>query len=185
MNTSHSARRFADAVVLITGAGRGIGRGTAHQFAREGARVAVLDRDESCEHVAQEIIDAGGSAFPVMADLGDHASRADVVRRVLAESSGRLDALVNNAAIHGPRLPLAELADADIRSVLEVNLIAPLLLCRDALPHLVKTRGAIVLISSIQVLLPLATFATYVCTKGALEDLRAHSPWKQRAPVCA
>lgn len=169
---SHTGSRFEKAVVLITGAGRGIGRGIAHQFAREGARVAVLDRDrDSCERVAQEIVDRGGSAFPVAADLGDAEARAGVIERVLASSSGRLDVLVNNAAIHGPRRPLMELSDADVREVMEVNLIAPLLLCRDALPHLAAARGAIVLVSSIQVLLPLATFVSYVATKSALEGV--------------
>lgn len=167
---SNHRSRFQDAVVLITGAGRGIGRGIAQQFAEEGARVAVLDRDrDGCEHVVDEILSTGGSAFPFVADLADAESRSGIVERVLDVSSGRLDVLVNNAAIHGPRRPLAELAETDIRDVLEVNLLAPLMLARDALPHLKKTRGAIVMVSSIQVSLPLSTFVAYVATKGGIE----------------
>lgn len=172
MTSPNAPNRFEGAVVLITGAGRGIGRSSALQFAREGARVAVLDRDgESAEQVVREIVDTRGAAFPIAADLGDPTARAGVIEDVLAECSGRLDVLVNNAAIHGPRRPLMDLSDADVRNVMEVDLFAPMLLCRDALPHLVKTRGAIVMISSIQAALPLATFASYVAAKGGLEAL--------------
>jgi NAD(P)-dependent dehydrogenase (short-subunit alcohol dehydrogenase family) len=168
----HASYRFDNAVVLITGAGRGIGRGIAHQFAREGARVAVLDRDpESCQRVVREIVDLGGSAFPVIADLGDAAARGDVIQRVLEASFGRLDVLVHNAAILGPRRLLTELSDTDVRGVLEVNLVAPLLLCRDALPALARTRGALVFVSSIQASLPLPTFVSYAATKGGLESV--------------
>ena len=158
-------------MVLITGAGRGIGRSCALQFAREGARLAVLDRHSAiAEQVVREIVDAGGAAFPVVVDLADDAERATVIEQVLG-AAGRLDVLVNNAALHGPRRPLADLSDADVRHVMEVDLLAPMLLCRDALPHLVATRGAIVMISSIQAALPLATFASYVAAKGGLEAL--------------
>jgi NAD(P)-dependent dehydrogenase (short-subunit alcohol dehydrogenase family) len=170
MTPPHAGYRFENAVVLVTGAGRGIGRGIAHRFAREGARVAVLDRDrDSCDRVVQEVVDRGGSAFPVIADLGDATARAGVIEYVLSASPGRLDVLVNNAAIHGPRRPLVELTDAEVREVIEINLVAPLLLCRDALPHLARARGAIVNVSSIQASLPLATFASYAATKGGLE----------------
>lgn len=164
------AARFVGAAALVTGAGRGIGRGVAHRLAREGARVGVLDRDaDACARVVREIRDAGGAAFPVVADLGDPASRGGVIGRVLDGASGALDVLVHNAAIHGPRRPLAELADADVREVLEVDLVAPLLLCRDALPHLAARRGAIVFVSSIQAALPLPTFVTYAAAKGGLD----------------
>lgn len=172
MTKNQPAARFTDAVVIVTGAGRGIGRGTAHRFAAEGARVAVLDENrETCEAVTNEIVDAGGKAIAIVADLGDPSSRASVIGDVLEWSSGRLDILVNNAACHGPRVNLVNQTDADIRRVLEVNLVAPLLLCRDALPALIKTRGAIVLVSSIQVFLPLPTFVAYVATKSALEGI--------------
>lgn len=172
MTAPRTGSRFENAVVLITGAGRGIGRGIAHQFADEGARVAVLDRDrEGCDSVAREINGRGGDAHPIVADLADPASRTGIIDRVLEWSAGRLDVLVNNAAVHGPRLPLAELSEADVREVMEVNLIAPLLLCRDALPALAATRGSIVLVSSIQFWMPLATFVPYVATKGGLEGL--------------
>ena len=167
MSTPDPTRRFEGAVALVTGAARGIGRGVAHRLAREGARVAVLDRDaDACREVVREI---GGSAFAVVADLADPASRSRAVGATL-DAAGRLDVLVNNAAVHGPRRPLAELTDEDVRAVLEVDLIAPLLLCRDALPHLARARGAIVMVGSIQASMPLATFVSYVAAKGALES---------------
>lgn len=172
MTAPGTGSRFENAVVLVTGAGQGIGRGIALQFAREGARVAVLDRDRTgCEAVAAEITGSGGQALALVADLGEPASRAQVIERVLEWSSGRLDVLVNNAAVHGPRRPLTELSDDDVRDVMEVNLIAPLLLCRDAVPALSASRGSIVLVSSIQVWMPLATFVPYVATKGGLDGL--------------
>lgn len=158
--------------MLVTGAGQGIGRGIARQFAREGAHVAVLDRDVGgCERVVAEIIACGGRAFPVVADLNVDASRGAVIRRVLDATDGRLDVLVNNAAVHGPRRTFGDLTDVEVREVIEVDLIAPLLLCRDALPALTASRGAIVMVSSIQVHLPLSTFATYVAAKSGVEGL--------------
>jgi NAD(P)-dependent dehydrogenase (short-subunit alcohol dehydrogenase family) len=172
MTSSDGAKRFAGKVVLVTGAGQGIGRGIAQCFGAAGARVAVLDRNErGCRQVVGEIIDAGGAAFPIVANLADSTSRSEVIPSVLETTSGALDFLVNNAAIHGPRQPLANTSDAEIREVIEVNLIAPLFLCRDALPALSRRGGAIVLISSIQARLPLPTFVPYVATKNALDGV--------------
>lgn len=163
-----TGRRFQDAVVLITGAARGIGAQVARRFATEGAVVAVLDRDaDGCDQVVGDIVDGGGRAFGVTADLADHVQRAGVVDEVLARGR-RLDVLVNNAAVLGPRQPLVELTEEDVREVIEVNLMTPLLLSRDAVPHLERRRGAIVTLGSIQASAPLATFVPYAATKGAL-----------------
>ena len=172
MSTVDVSRRFEGASVLVTGGGRGIGRAICHQYAREGARVVVLDRDrETCELVVKEIADAGGSAVALVIDLGDPAARSRAIEEAVAAGGNRLDVLVNNAAALGPRRPLLELSDADVQSVIDVSLIAPMLLSRDAAPHLARTGGAIIMLGSIQATMPLPTFVPYVSCKGAIDAM--------------
>ena len=91
--------RLVDKTALITGAGRGIGRAIALTFAREGARLALLDRDErTVAATADEIVAAGGKALALTADIGDASQVEAAVARAL-EHYGQLDILVNNAGI--------------------------------------------------------------------------------------
>ena len=86
-------------IALITGSGRGIGRKTALQFAREGATVFVNDINrEGAEETCSLIKKAGGRCFPAIADVGDYDEVKETFKCIYSES-GRLDILVNNAAI--------------------------------------------------------------------------------------
>ena len=131
--------------VVVTGAGSGIGRAAALRFAAEGARVVVADLDaERAEAVAREIEAAGGTAVAVPGDLCEQA----VVDRVVGtavDSFGGLDVLVNNAGIMDSMSATADVSDAEWERVMRVNLTAPFLLTRAALPHmLARGKGAIV-----------------------------------------
>src|SRR5262245_4965974 len=91
------AKLFEGQAGIVTGAGSGIGRGTAHELAALGARVALVGRKaEKLETVTREIADAGASARCYSVDIREEARVAEVVRNVLADF-GRIDFLVNNA----------------------------------------------------------------------------------------
>jgi NAD(P)-dependent dehydrogenase (short-subunit alcohol dehydrogenase family) len=138
---------------IVTGASRGIGAATARLLGRSGYRVCVNYRDaeRAAEQVVRDIRDAGGEAIAVRADVG---VEADVERlfRSSDEALGRLDALVNNAGILGPRTRVADLGRADLERVLAVN-VTGLIACSQQAVRRMSTRyggsgGAIVNISS-------------------------------------
>jgi NAD(P)-dependent dehydrogenase (short-subunit alcohol dehydrogenase family) len=131
--------------VVVTGAASGIGRATALRFAEEGAKVVVADLNaDAAKAVVAEIEAAGGTAVAVTGDLSDQ-SVVDQVVRTAVDTFGGLDVLVNNAGIMDTMSAAADIADAEWERVLRVNLTAPFLLTRAALPHmLAKGKGAIV-----------------------------------------
>ena len=131
--------RFEGKVAIVTGAASGIGRATAVRLAEEGATVLAVDVDEHGLEVTAK--DHGGIHTHV-ADVGDEAAVGGTVRAAV-EPFGRLDVLANIAGImrtaHTHECP-TELWDLVIR----VNLTGTFLMCREALPHLLETKGTIV-----------------------------------------
>jgi len=145
--------RLRGKVALVTGAGRGIGRGCAEALAREGAKVMVANRTaEDGEGVVRTIRDAGGEAAFVAVDVSVPYQVQDMVRRAVG-TYGRLDVLVSNAGIGGRRLgdgPVHECTVEAWDRVLEVNLRGTFLACKYAIPELVKAGGgSVVTMSSV------------------------------------
>jgi len=160
-------RRFAEAVVVVSGGGGGLGRALALRLARDGARLVVLDRDASAAaNVAAEIEAQHGSALACACDVTD-ASACDAAVRATLERYGRLDVLVNNAGI-SHRSAFARTDPAVIRRVIEVNLFGAVNLTHAALPALLASRGAIVAISSVAGFSPLIARTGYSASKHAL-----------------
>ncbi|MFF6804062.1 SDR family oxidoreductase [Streptomyces sp. NPDC012616] len=126
--------RFKDKVIIVTGAGQGIGEGYARALATEGARVVVAElNEEQGQRVAKEI----GDALFVRTDVAEPASAEALIDTVMGEF-GRIDHLVNNAAIfHGMRREGIVTVDYDyLDRFLKVNLLGALHVTRAALPHL-------------------------------------------------
>jgi NAD(P)-dependent dehydrogenase (short-subunit alcohol dehydrogenase family) len=164
--------RDPDRVVLVTGAGRGIGRAVAARFARDGTAVALADIDDAAgSQAAGELAAGGATACFEHADVSDLPVCEQLVARVLRRW-GRLDVLVNNAAYLGRRVPFLDMTAVDLRAVLDTNLAAAALLGRDAARDMMRRgEGAIINITSIQEHLPLATHAAYVASKGGVSAL--------------
>ncbi|MEN3001872.1 MAG: 3-oxoacyl-[acyl-carrier-protein] reductase [Armatimonadota bacterium] len=155
-------------VALVTGAGRGIGAAIARTLAEAGARVAVLSRTEAnAQQVVQQIVQAGGEAIPLAADVADAAAVENAIDTVLNRWE-RLDILVNNAGITRDML-LLRMKDEDWDEVLAVNLRGAFVATRAALKPMLRQRwGRIVNISSVVGLTGNAGQANYVASKAAL-----------------
>lgn len=155
-------------VVVVTGAGQGLGRAFAHRLAGAGARVVVADLDlERAEAVAREIGEAG-MAVPV--DVSDEASVATLFDRV-DSACGRLDVLVNNAAVFSTlRMgPFDEILVDEWDHVMAVNVRGPFLCSRAAAPLMRRTGGGkIVNISSATVFMGRPNYLHYVTSKAAV-----------------
>ncbi|WP_279580468.1 SDR family oxidoreductase [Fodinicola feengrottensis] len=130
-------------VVLVTGGGSGIGRATALLLAREGWRVVVTGRQED---TLWEVADQNPNIRSITSDLA-FADRATVSVDFAISAYGRLDALVNNAGMH-VRMPTEETDFEAITEMLAINLIGPARLVTASIPHLAKTGGSIVNVSS-------------------------------------
>ncbi|MFE0192097.1 SDR family NAD(P)-dependent oxidoreductase [Streptomyces sp. NPDC058989] len=157
-------------VVIITGAGTGIGRATARAFAAEGARVlAVGRRAEPLVETAAQAGRAGGEIVPYAADITDDGAPEALVRHVV-DTYGRLDVLVNNAAVVGSGA-LGTYTKEGMAPQLATNLVAPVLLTQEAVPHLERTGGVVVNISTSVGQRGWPGNSVYAATKTGLELL--------------
>ncbi|MGW6537232.1 SDR family NAD(P)-dependent oxidoreductase [Streptomyces sp. NPDC055051] len=154
-------------VVLVTGAGTGIGRATARAFARQGATVVAVGR--RAEPLRETAAEAPAAIRPYPADLTAEGSPEKIVQDVLA-THGRLDILVNNAGIAGGG-PLGTLDREVIAPLLETNLLAPVLLTQAAVPVLRASRGVVVNVTTTIGQRGWPSSSVYPATKSALETL--------------
>lgn len=165
-------RELDDSHVIITGAGRGLGRATALEVSKRGARVALLSRTrEEVEGIARQIRDAGGQA---LAHAGDVASHHDVEAFVDAatQSFGPPSMLVNNAAIIGPPRFMEDAEPGEWERTLSINLHGAVLMAREVIPPMKSAGdGVIVNITSGLGQMPYPRFAAYAVSKAALIQL--------------
>ena len=166
------SRSVKDKIVLVTGAASGMGRATAHVFAREGARVAVTDRQlEDAERVAAAIRAEGGEARAWALDVGD----PEVIRigvAAIAAHFGGLDVVINNAGVSGFSRIDDEGYDALWARQFPILLSAHQRIIRAALPHLRKSSSPrIVNIASTEALGATAMDSIYAAAKAGVTGL--------------
>ena len=166
------SRSIAGKVALVTGAGSGMGRATAHLFADEGAKVAVVDVNaDGVDAVVREIADAGGTAAGWALDVTDSTAISTLVRDVVARW-GSLDILVNNAGVSQPAPIDSDDFDRAWTRTLAVNLTAHAQLIRACLPHLKAQRcGRVVNIASTEGLGATAFISPYTSSKHGVIGL--------------
>jgi NAD(P)-dependent dehydrogenase (short-subunit alcohol dehydrogenase family) len=161
--------RYADKVVLVTGGSLGIGQGCVRAFAAAGATVVFCARKEAeGQALAAKVTRVGpGRAEFLRCDVSQEAEVRGLVRAVAARH-GRLDCLVNNAGWHPPHRPIDDFSAQEFRDLLELNLVSIFVACQEALPHLRKSKGNVINMSSLVGHMGQIHATTYVATKGAI-----------------
>jgi len=159
---------FKGKVAIVTGGAMGIGEAVARLLATRGARVALLDVDEEAARTVAGSIGGDGTAVAVV-DVSKGNQVAGAIAAVI-ERFGRIDIVSNNAGIQ--RYGTVETtSEAAWDEVMDVNLKGTFLVCHHAIPHLKKTRGAIVNMASVQAFATQENVAAYTTSKHALIGL--------------
>lgn len=177
-------RTLKDRGVLITGAGRGIGKRLAIGFAQAGARVGLLARSKPELDLADlEIEHAGGVALRIRADVRDYEQVCAAVERMRVHFGG-VHVLICAAAIQGPIGPLAEVNPNAWAETIAINLTGVMHACRAVLPHMIENRsGKIIVLSGGGAASPRPNFTAYAASKAAVvrlaesiaEEVRDHN----------
>ena len=139
--------RFDGRTVIVTGAGRGVGRSHALSFAQRGARVVVADlggaldgsgsSNDPADEVVKEIEAAGGEAVACYASVADEAGAASIIEAAM-DSFGSVDVVVNNAGIAAPLDWVENLTNADYRQMVEVHHLGTVYVTKAAWPHMME-----------------------------------------------
>ena len=179
------SRSIAGKSAIVTGAGSGMGRATAHLFADEGAQVAVVDVNaDGVARVVREITDAGGTAAGWAIDVTDAGAVAALVSEVAARFGG-IDILVNNAGISLPAPIDSEGFDQAWAQTLAVNLTAHVQLIRTCLPYLKAQRsGRVVNIASTEGLGATAFISPYTSSKHGVIGLTRSLAVELGSQIC-
>ncbi len=163
--------RFDGKIVVITGAGSGIGRQTALDFAKEGAKVVCADKNKSVNETAQMIVKKGGAAIAVEMNA---ASEAEVkaLMELAVKTYGTIDVVFANAGISGGLKPILEQTEEDWQNILGVNLIGVAMAIKYAAPIMMKNGGgAIIATASVAGLRSGAGGSAYSASKAGVINL--------------
>jgi 3-oxoacyl-[acyl-carrier protein] reductase len=167
------ANRLKDRVAIVTGGAHGIGKAYAQRFVAEGAKVVVADIDGvAAEQVAKEINDAGGAAIGLRVDISD-LKLCQQMAQTTIDKFGRIDALINNAALFS-RIPMTrgrfdEIPEDEWERMFQVNVKGIWYTCRAVVPFMEKQQhGRIVNVSSSTVFQNPGTRIHYIASKAAV-----------------
>ncbi len=177
-------KSLKDKGVLITGAGRGIGKRLALGFAQAGARVGLLARSKAELDLAHmEIEHAGGTSLRIRADVRDYEQMCAAAERMRAHFGG-VYVLVAAAAAQGPIGPLAEVNPRAWTETIETNLVGVMYSCRAVLPQMIERRwGKVIVLAGPGAVTPRPNFSAYSAAKAAVvrmaetlaEEVRDHN----------
>lgn len=161
---------FANKNILITGAGRGVGKRLALGFGRLGARIGLLGRSRSELELAQiEIEQNGGNALPIQADVTDSEQLRVAVERASVRFRGPADVLICGAAVTGPLAPFTPGTLKEWKKTIDVNLVGAVNACSAVLPSMMdKRHGKILILACGSDTLALRNMSAYQTSKTAL-----------------
>lgn len=163
-----------DKVVIVTGGGRGIGAAYAKGLASEGANVVIAEVNlDNARAVAKKIIDMGGEALAIKTDVSQEEDTQEMARKT-TERFGRIDALINNAAIMADAFfkPFNAISVADWDRVMSVNLRGTWLCCKAVYPQMqAQGKGKIINVSAASVFAGLPMTSAYTASKGGIVAL--------------
>jgi len=160
-------------VVIVTGASRGMGKAAAAWLAKAGARLTLAARSsESLAQTSRELETKGAEVLTIPADVAEQEECEKIVR-LTVERFGKIDAVVNNAGVLTPIAPVAESDPRQWLYTMKVNLFGPYVIMRAALPHLRKTGGRIVNVSSGAAVKAFRSWSAYCVSKAGLTHLTA------------
>ena len=160
---------YRDKVVIVTGGTKGIGEGCVRSFVDAGSKVVFCARkQEEGDKLAVELNALSrGEAHFINCDV----SRTDEIENLInktVDKYGRIDCLVNNAGWHPPHKPIDEFSIEEFRDLINLNLVSIFVACKHTLPHLRKTKGNIINMSSLVSSMGQLHAVTYVATKGGI-----------------
>lgn len=160
--------RYQGKAVIVTGGSKGIGEGCSRVFCAEGGLVGILARGKAAgDSLAAELnIKGPGRAVYIPCDVAQPEQLKSAIELAAAEF-GRIDCLINNAGWHPPATTIDQTRLEDLESLIRVNFISTFAGCQYALPHLRKTKGTIINMSSMVALLGQEHSTAYCSTKGA------------------
>eukprot|EP00877_Chromochloris_zofingiensis_P012630 jgi/Chrzof1/7620/Cz02g30150.t1 len=166
-DTYRGSNKLLDKVAIITGGDSGIGRAVAVHFAREGADVAIVYKDEHKDAQETEALvkKEGRKCLLFPADVSQSKTADDVVNKVVSQW-GKLDIVVNNASMQEPRQSITEITDDQLDRTFRTNVFGYFYFARAAVPHL-KEGSCIINTSSITAYKGMPVLVDYSATKGA------------------
>jgi len=156
-------------VAIVTGSSKGIGKAMAKGLAEKGAQVVVSSRSqEACDEVVKEFTEAGLKAIGIACHIGKEEQRKNLVDKTI-EAFGRIDVLINNAAINPVYGPIEDVDPSIFDKIMDVNVKAPWALSNLVLPHMQANKnGSIINIASVEALTPGFGLGLYSTSKAAL-----------------
>ncbi|MCA9430036.1 MAG: SDR family NAD(P)-dependent oxidoreductase, partial [Candidatus Omnitrophica bacterium] len=158
--------KLKDRVAIITGGTKGIGLGCARVFGKHGGKVVIAARDEANgKKIEEELQKSGIDAFFIPCDVSKEEDMVGLIETTV-EKYGRLDCMVNNAGWHPPALTIDQISVEDFENLVRLNLTSTFMGCKFSIPHLKKSRGNIINMSSEVANIGQTSAASYVSTKA-------------------
>jgi NAD(P)-dependent dehydrogenase (short-subunit alcohol dehydrogenase family) len=168
---THISDQFSleNKVAIVTGSSKGIGKSIAKGLAQKGAQVVISSRSqEACDAVANEFVKEGLKAVGIACHIGKEDQRINLVKTTM-DIFGRIDVLVNNAAINPVYSPIEEVTPVIFDKIMDVNVKAPWSLSNLVLPHFqAHKNGSIINIASVEALTPGFGLGIYSTSKAAI-----------------